>query len=91
DRLHQPARLAAAPTSGRVLELLRDRGQAAFLSGAGPSLLVLCARPAQPGAAADAEAALRDAGADGWRVRPLELARTGAHARTDPVPLSGGA
>jgi homoserine kinase len=83
DRLHQPARLAAAPTGGRVLELLRDRGQAAFLSGAGPSLLVLCARSAQAGAAADAEAALEAAGTEGWRVRPLELTRIGAHAQVD--------
>jgi homoserine kinase len=86
DVLHQPARLAAAPTSGRVLEALRDRGQAAFLSGAGPSLLVLCARAAQPGAVADAEEALKVGGAEGWQVRPLELARTGAHARTAGEP-----
>jgi homoserine kinase len=81
DVLHQPARLDATPTSGRVLEALRDRGQAAFLSGAGPSLLVLCARSAQAGASADAEEALKVGGADGWQVRRLELARTGAHAR----------
>jgi len=80
DVLHQPARLAAAPTSGRVLEALRDRGQAAFLSGAGPSLLVLCARSAQAAAGADAEESLKIGGADGWLVRRLELARIGAHA-----------
>lgn len=81
DVLHQPVRLDAAPTSGRVLEALRDRGQAAFLSGAGPSLLVLCARSAQVGASADAEEALKVGGADGWRVCCLELARIGAHAQ----------
>jgi homoserine kinase len=80
DVLHQPARLAAAPTGGRVLEALRDRGQAAFVSGAGPSLLVLCARSAQAAAGADAEEAVKIGGADGWRVRWLELARIGAHA-----------
>jgi homoserine kinase len=84
DELHQPARLAAAPASGRVLQALRDRGQAAFVSGAGPSLLVLCARSAQAAARADAEDALKIAGADGWRVRPLELARIGAHAEIGP-------
>jgi hypothetical protein len=51
---------------------------------------VLCARRAQAGAAADAKAALRAAGADGWRVRPLELARTGAHAQIDPGPAPAG-
>jgi homoserine kinase len=84
DVLHQPARLAAAPTSGRVLEALRERGQAAFLSGAGPSLLLLCARPAWAGASADAEEALKIASAAGWRVEPLEIARIGAHAQNEP-------
>jgi homoserine kinase len=86
DVLHQPARLAVAPTSGRVLEALRDRGQAAFLSGAGPSLLVLCARSARTGAGADAEEALKIAGADGWQVRRLELARIGANAQLEREP-----
>ena len=84
DVLHQPMRLAAAPTSGRVLELLRERGQAAFLSGAGPSLLVLCPRSGWDGAEADAEEALKVVGADGWEVRRLELARTGAHTEPEP-------
>jgi homoserine kinase len=84
DLLHQPARLAAAPASGRVLEALRERGQAAFLSGAGPSLLLLCARSALAGAGADAEEALKIAGADGWRVEPLEIARIGAHRQSEP-------
>jgi len=83
DVLHQPARLAAAPAGGLVLEGLRDRGQAAFLSGAGPSLLVLCPRSAQAGACADAQEALKAGGAEGWRVRPLELARIGARAQAD--------
>ena len=83
DVLHQPARLAAVPTSGRVLEALRERGHAAFLSGAGPSLLVLCARSALAGASADAEEALKIAGAEGWRVRSLELARIGAYAQME--------
>jgi homoserine kinase len=86
DLLHQPARLAAAPTGGRVLEALRGRGQAAFLSGAGPSLLVLCARASQDGAVADAEEALKAGGGEGWQVRPLELARLGAHARIGEEP-----
>jgi homoserine kinase len=78
DLLHQPWRLASTPAAARVLELLRGRGHAAFVSGAGPSLLVLSGRRAAPGAVADAGEALRTADADGWRVHRLELARTGA-------------
>jgi homoserine kinase len=78
DLLHQPWRLARTPVAARLLELLRDRGHAAFVSGAGPSLLVLCGRQAAPGAVADAEQALRTAAADGWRLHQLELTRTGA-------------
>jgi homoserine kinase len=80
DLLHQPQRLARMPAAARLLELLRDLGQAAFVSGAGPSLLLLCRRQAVAGALADAGEALRTAGADRWRVRQLELARAGALA-----------
>ena len=78
DLLHQPQRLAQAPDSARLLERLRAAGHAGFVSGAGPSLLVLCPRPAAPGVLADAEAAVAAGGDEGWRIRPLELARHGA-------------
>ena len=78
DLLHQPERLAHSPDTAKLLELLRDDGHAAFLSGAGPSLLVLCPRRAAEGVLADAGAALAATGGDGWRTRRLELARRGA-------------
>jgi homoserine kinase len=78
DLLHQPERLAHTPDGAKLLERLRSAGHAAFVSGAGPSLLVLCPRPAAAGVVADAEEALAADGAEGWRVRPLELARHGA-------------
>jgi homoserine kinase len=78
DLLHQPERLAHTPEAAELLERLRADGHAAFVSGAGPSLLVLCPRPAAAGALADAEEAVAAAGAEGWRIRPLELARQGA-------------
>jgi homoserine kinase len=78
DLLHQPHRLAHVPDAAELLERLRAAGHAAFVSGAGPSLLVLCPRPAAPGALADAEEAVAASGAEGWRIRPLELARGGA-------------
>jgi homoserine kinase len=78
DLLHQPERLAHTPDGAKLLERLRSAGHAAFVSGAGPSLLVLCPRLAAAGVVADAEEALAADGADGWLVRPLELARHGA-------------
>jgi homoserine kinase len=80
DLLHQPERLAHTPDGAKLLERLRSAGHAAFVSGAGPSLLVLCPRPAAAGVVADAEEALAADGAEGWSVRPLELARHGALA-----------
>lgn len=41
DRLHQPYRASAMPESHRLVGLLRSRGLAAVVSGAGPSVLVL--------------------------------------------------
>ena len=78
DLLHQPQRLARTPDAAALLERLRAAGHAAFVSGAGPSLLVLCPRPAAPGALADAEEALATTAAEGWRIRPLELPGRGA-------------
>jgi homoserine kinase len=78
DLLHQPLRLAGTPDGAKLLERLRAAGHAAFVSGAGPSLLVLCPRPAAAGALGDAEEALAAIGAEGWRARRLELARRGA-------------
>ena len=78
DLLHQPQRLAHTPDGAKLLEQLRAAGHAAFVSGAGPSLLVLSPHPAVQGALADAADALASTGAEGWRVRQLELARHGA-------------
>ncbi|MCF8605050.1 homoserine kinase [Gordonia sp. HY442] len=41
DRLHQPYRAEAMPASNGLMEALRERGHAATVSGAGPSVLVL--------------------------------------------------
>lgn len=43
DRLHQPARLAALPTTAAAIEAARAAGAwAAWLSGSGPSAAMLC-------------------------------------------------
>jgi homoserine kinase len=78
DALHQPARLALDEQARRAVEGLRERGHAAFLSGAGPSVLALCQRGGADALLADAERLLD--GADGWRAEPVELARAGALA-----------
>jgi homoserine kinase len=76
DELHQPARLARQPVAAAALAALRGRGHAAFLSGAGPSLLLLTPRAGLAAAEADAAEALADAA--GWRLHSLEIARGGA-------------
>ena len=47
DRLHQGYRAAAMPETDALLQLLRANGLPAVVSGAGPSILVLCSDPAQ--------------------------------------------
>jgi homoserine kinase len=74
DVLHQPARFALAPDSGRLVSALRKEGFAAFLAGAGPSVGALV--PA-PQAAAAQEAAARLA-PDGWEVRGVPIDPAGA-------------
>ena len=41
DVLHQPQRAAAQPESAQLLQLLRQNGIAAVLSGAGPAVIAL--------------------------------------------------
>ncbi|GGA59024.1 homoserine kinase [Pseudoclavibacter endophyticus] len=65
DRLHQHYRAAAMPQTANLIGRLRDEGLAAVVSGAGPSILVLCDSPVQRLRAADLAAA--DTGAS-WEV-----------------------
>lgn len=46
DRLHQHYRASAMPQTARLIERLRAEGLPAVVSGAGPSVLVLCTDPA---------------------------------------------
>lgn len=72
DRLHQEYRAPAMPGSAALIGRLRDQGIAAFVSGAGPTVLAFTGE-----AATDplVEVARPPAG---WRVLPLEVDRTGA-------------
>lgn len=47
DKLHQSYRAAAMPDTVALIDELRSHGLAAVVSGAGPSILVLCSGPAQ--------------------------------------------
>lgn len=47
DRLHQTYRASAMQDTDALLQSLRSRGYAAVVSGAGPSVLVLCSDPSQ--------------------------------------------
>ncbi|MDQ1575310.1 MAG: homoserine kinase [Microbacteriaceae bacterium] len=69
DKLHQSYRASAMPETDRLITLLRENGFAAVVSGAGPSLLVLCSDPSQRLAAADLVAARSET-----RWQPLMLA-----------------
>jgi homoserine kinase len=57
DKLHQNYRAAAMPDTDELVRLLRGEGFPAVVSGAGPSVLVLCERPADRLRAAELVAA----------------------------------
>jgi homoserine kinase len=84
DRLHQRQRGPAMPESLALIDLLRDAGHAAVVSGAGPSVLVLTRRtdgePAEPAGATPVRE-VADLAPEGWSVLPLGVDPRGA--RTD--------
>ncbi len=47
DRLHQSYRAEAMPETSALVQLMREHGHAAVVSGAGPSVLVLASDPAR--------------------------------------------
>jgi homoserine kinase len=79
DVLHEPARFAAMPGSGRLVAALRGAGIPASLSGAGPSVLAVV--PA--GDDTRTERVVAVAGA-GWDVRAVCWDLAGALSRRAP-------
>ena len=67
DRLHQPYRADVLPVTAEWVNRLRNRGYAAYLSGAGPTVMVLHTEPIE-------EAILDDARGQNLRVLELEVA-----------------
>ncbi|MCA1647031.1 MAG: hypothetical protein LC797_16730 [Chloroflexi bacterium] len=80
DRLHQPYRLLLYPAGAALLETAMQAGAlGAFTSGAGPSVLALCADEAQALAVGGAlEATARRLGEPGQTLQ-LTLIDRGAH------------
>ncbi len=77
DLLHQDYRRPAMPASLALVESLRAGGTAAVVSGAGPTVLAMCAD-------CDVDT-LVAAAPDGWRALPLPLDRDGVVVGTGPV------
>ena len=67
DRLHQPYRADVLPVTAEWVNRLRNRGYAAYLSGAGPTAMVLSTEPVDP-------KILDSAREDGLRVLELDVA-----------------
>jgi homoserine kinase len=70
DRLHQHYREPAMPATLALVRSLRADGHAAFVSGAGPTVLVLTDRSSQPTVARRAP--------EGWAVHLLAVGTPGA-------------
>jgi homoserine kinase len=82
DRLHQNYRAEAMPDTSRLIGLLREQGFPAVVSGAGPSILVLCSDPAQRLAAVELVEA---ESATPWQSLVLAVDFKGATVVTHPV------
>ncbi len=90
DYLHQDYRADAMPDSAALVAQLRADGFAAFISGAGPTVMVLANGPAAAEAAvaritewgSGAESA-EDSGVS-WRVSRLQVDREGAKVEVHP-------
>lgn len=81
DRLHQNYRGSAMPKTRDMVAGLRAAGYAAVVSGAGPSVLVLCADPGERLAAA---ALAAEIGGSEWRELMLAVDIKGATVVSTP-------
>ena len=79
DVLHEPSRLQAMSASGRLVADLRERGLAACLSGAGPTVLAVVGAHDD-----DAVSAVRSCAGQGWSVRPSGWDLAGARVTALP-------
>jgi homoserine kinase len=82
DKLHQDYRASAMPETNSLIQMLRENGLAAVVSGAGPSILVLASDPSQRLVAADLVA---DNTANHWESLMLAVDFKGATVNTHQV------
>jgi homoserine kinase len=82
DKLHQAYRASAMPETDALIQVLRNNGLPAVVSGAGPSILVLCSDPAQRMIAADL---VERTAATAWQTLMLAVDFKGATVLTHPV------
>jgi homoserine kinase len=85
DKLHQSYRAAAMPETEALISTLRGHGLPAVVSGAGPSILVLCSDPAQRLVAAELVASQADSP---WQSLLLAVDFKGATVTMHPVDNS---
>jgi homoserine kinase len=88
DKLHQAYRAGAMPETDALLQVLRRNGLPAVVSGAGPSILVLCSDPAQRLVAAELVSSTMH---DAWQTLMLAVDFKGATVITHPVEAKGSA
>lgn len=82
DRLHQSYRASAMPQTDALIQALRQAGFAAVVSGAGPSILVLCGDPGERLRAAELVEKHR---ATPWTMHMLAVDVLGATVVTHPA------
>ncbi|HEY2643957.1 MAG TPA: homoserine kinase [Galbitalea sp.] len=82
DKLHQAYRASAMPETDALIQVLRNNGLPAVVSGAGPSILVLCSDPAERMIAADL---VERTAATAWQTLMLAVDFKGATVLTHPV------
>jgi homoserine kinase len=82
DRLHQNYRASAMKDTDQMIKALRQEGLAAVVSGAGPSVLVLCSDPAQR---LQAEAVVAKTQTSPWSCRMLTVDERGATVEVLPA------
>jgi homoserine kinase len=85
DRLHQGYRASAMPETSELVQLLREHGLPAVVSGAGPTILVLASDPAQRAVAADL---VEKHSTSQWRTLMLAVDFKGATVTTHQVEAS---
>ena len=79
DALHQPYRLPLIPGAEQAMKAMQERGAAAALSGAGPSLIAFSEPDSNPGPAA--QRAFEEAGISS-RIFQLGISAQGAEIRS---------